>query len=117
MWFLWGTYTSFAPCVGLPGRPGAPGITPQPEEVTAPAGLPGLPGIDGVPGFDGDPGFHGPTGKPGKKYTQITKMPFFWKKNTTLSNALGMFTGIFNLGKNPIKMHTNIIYTNTMLHF
>lgn len=55
------------PCAGLPGRPGAPGITPQPEEVTAPAGLPGLPGIDGVPGFDGDPGFHGPAGKPGKK--------------------------------------------------
>lgn len=82
MWFLWGTYTSSAPCAGLPGRPGAPGITPQPEEVTAPAGLPGLPGIDGVPGFDGDPGFHGPAGKPGKKYTQITKMLFLWKKNT-----------------------------------
>lgn len=65
---------SFALCAGLPGRQGAPGITPQPEEITAPAGLPGLPGIDGVPGFDGDHGFQGPAGKPGKTYTWITEM-------------------------------------------
>ena len=83
---------SFALSAGVPGRQGAPGVTPQPEEITAPAGLPGLPGIDGVPGFDGDPGFQGPAGKPGKKYTQIPEMLAFWK-NIIFSNALGRFTG------------------------
>lgn len=101
---------SFAPYTGLPGRQGAPGITPQPEEVTAPAGLPGLPGIDGVPGFDGDPGFQGPAGKPGKKYTQISEMLAFWKSNTTFSNALGRFTGFSNKGDNSSKMHTSIMF-------
>lgn len=82
---------SFVPCAGLPGRQGAPGITPQLEVITAPAGLPGLPGIDGVPGFDGDHGLQGPAGKPGKTYTQLTKMLACWKTNTTFSNVLGKF--------------------------
>lgn len=64
---------SLALCAGLPGQPGAPGITPQAEEITAPAGLPGLPGIDGVPGFDGDPGFQGPVGKPGRNTLRSLK--------------------------------------------
>lgn len=101
---------SFAPCAGLPGRQGAPGITPQPEEVTAPAGLPGLPGIDGVPGFDGDPGFQGPAGKQGKKYTQTTEMLAFWKNITTFSNDLESFAGFSTKGSNSSKMHTNSMF-------